>query len=45
MSNLTTASKKLVKMKVLSTEEQAKIKGGTDLPKWLEKMMNRRMID
>jgi len=41
MSKLTYSGKKPVKMKVLSTEDQAKIKGGTDLPKWLEKMLNR----
>lgn len=41
MSNLTKTGKKQVKMKTLSAEAQTKIRGGKELPKWLEKVVNR----
>ena len=44
MSNLVNTGKKPVKMKVLSKEDQTKIRGGKELPEWLEKMVNRRMM-
>lgn len=40
MNRLTKSGKKSGKMKVLSIEDQAKIRGGKELPEWLKKLVN-----
>jgi len=42
MSNSLKSQKNHSKVKVLSAQEQEKIRGGKDLPKWLAKVMNRQ---